>query len=161
MKPGKASGSPAKFTYTAPDKRPETGSVELRSVSKRGIGIANLEYTTEGDLKVDAQVGPEHITGVKCGGPVGTWNLAGTINAGGVTGNEHFTFTITEVGVPAAIQSTGDAQAPGAAANTADAGSATYTEAPDGTSGTLTVSFGGSVPVTIGKFCTNGVPPGG
>ena len=78
--PSSVSSSPAKFTYTAPDKKHETGSVELKSVSKRGIGTANLEYTTEGDLKIEGVVGTPgaNVTAVKCGGPVGAWDLAYT-----------------------------------------------------------------------------------
>jgi hypothetical protein len=152
---------PAKFTYVAPSKRPGTGSVTLKSVSKRGIGLANLEYTTEGDLKIDAAIGPAHLTTVKCGGPVGAWDLAETISQGPVSGSEHFTFTLPKGTLTAPMQAAGDAQAPGAPTDTGNAGTATYVESPDGTSGTLTISPGGSVPVTIGTFCTNGVPTGG
>ena len=79
VEPSTASGSPAKFTYTAPDKRPDTGSVMLRSVSRRGIGTANLEYTTESDYKIE---GDEpfggHMTATKCNGLAGTWNATFT-----------------------------------------------------------------------------------
>jgi hypothetical protein len=63
--PPKTSASPSKFTYVGPDKRPESGSVQLKATSRRGIGIAQLEYTTEGDLKIDATIGPAHLTAVK------------------------------------------------------------------------------------------------
>ena len=103
---------------------------------------------------------PQRVTGVKCGGPIGGWTLTETISVGPVTGNETFTFAIEEVGRPAAVQATGDARAPGGATDTSASGTATYTESADGTSGTLSV-FGGSVPVQVGTFCTNGVPTAG
>jgi hypothetical protein len=161
VEPARVSASPAKFTYTGPPRRPGTGSVELKSVSRRGIGIANLEYTTEGDLKIEAGIGPAVLKTVKCGGPVGAWDIAETISVGPVSGTEHFTFTLTQESLTGPVVAAGDAMAPGAATDTGNRGTATYVEAADGKSGTLTITPGGSVPVTIGLFCTNGVPPPG
>jgi hypothetical protein len=57
------------------------------------------------------------------------------------------------------IASTGEAHGPPGATDTQDAGVGKYTESADGKSGTLT-AFGSSVPVSVGRFCTNGTPDG-
>lgn len=163
VKPAQASGSPAKFTYTAPDKEPETGSVELKSVSKRGIAIANLEYTTEGDLKIEAplSVGLWTLSATKCGGPVGDWKIAGTAS-GIATGSESITVKLSKGSLSGPWHSTGKVSAPGAGTIPInESGNATYSRSRDGTSGTLTFEAGQSVPVTVGTFCKEGKPPGG
>jgi len=160
--PATATGSPSKFTYTAPDKKPGTGSVELRSVSKRGIGLADLEYTTEGDLKVDAVLSSLwHLTGVKCGGPAGTWDLTGTlVDAPGGFGNEHFIVTFPKDSLSGTWHTSSQVVAGPGSVSLDQSGVAHYTAAPDGTTGTLDFSQG-SVPVTTGTFCKNGSPVGG
>lgn len=160
VEPAKVSSSPAKFTYTAPDKSPEAGSVQLKSVSKRGIGIADLAYTTEGDLEIDAAVGQGHATAVKCGGPAGSWDLAYTVaTQGNVAG--HIAVTLAKDTLSGTWQAGGFAQAGGQSTTTGSGGTASYRAAPDGKSGTLTLTPGGDVPVTVGTFCQDGVAPGG
>lgn len=160
VEPAKVSSSPAKFTYTAPDKSPEAGSVQLKSVSKRGIGIADLAYTTEGDLKIDAAVGQGHATAVKCSGPAGSWDLAYTVaTQGNVAG--HIAVTLAKDTLSGTWQAGGFAQAGGQSTTTGSGGTASYRAAPDGKSGTLTLTPGGDVPVTVGTFCQDGVAPGG
>ena len=114
VEPAKVSSSPAKFTYTAPDKSPEAGSVQLKSVSKRGIGITDLAYTTEGDLEIDAAVGQGHATAVKCGGPAGSWDLAYTVaTQGNVAG--HIAVTLAKDTLSGTWQAGGFAQSGGRA----------------------------------------------
>lgn len=159
--PGSASGSPAKFIYTAPDKKPGTGSVELKSTSKRGIGLAHLKYTTEGDLKVDALFQDLwQLTAVKCGGPAGAWDITGTISDF-ASGSEQITFTLGRESLSGPWHSSGQITAAGVTRGINESGTATFKESPDGTSGTLTLAPSGSVPVTTGTFCTNGAPTGG
>ena len=112
--PSTSSGSPAKFTYTAPDKSPDTGSVTLKSVSRRGIGIAHLEYTTALDLKIDAVLSELwHLTGTKCGGPAGTWTITGSA-LDPVNGNETISVTLADGTLTGPWSSTGQVSAAGA-----------------------------------------------
>jgi len=158
--PTTASGSPAKFVYTAPDKAPDTGSLMLKSVSRRGIGIAHLEYTTAGDLKIDADLNELwHLTGTKCGGPAGAWAITGSARDP-ATGNETISVTLADGTLKGSWSSTGEVGGGGASVQIQESGAAQYTAAPDGTTGTLSFSSG-SVPVTSGKLCTNGSPTGG
>jgi len=158
--PAKASGSPAKFTYTAPDKAPDNGLVTLQSVSRRGIGVAHLDYTTAGDLQIDADLNELwHLTGTKCGGPAGAWTITGAAR-GLATGNETISITLADGTLRGPWTSTGEVGGGGASIEIHQSGLAEYTAAPDGTSGALSFSSE-SVPVTSGKFCTNGAPTGG
>jgi hypothetical protein len=156
VSPASASGAPAKFTYTAPDRRPESGSVELRSVSKRGIGTEHLEYTTAGDLKVEGDIGvpPAHISTVKCDGPAGAWTVAYTQPAANSVGK--ITFTLDESTLSGTWSASGTANGRASSNN----GTVTYAASPDGKSGTLTFSLLGPAPVTVGSFCKNGSPAG-
>ena len=162
VKKPSVSTSPATFTYTGPDKKPGTGSVELKSVSKRGIGFVTLEYTTEADLKIDADhMGLWRLTTVKCGGPVGAWNIKGVIYEGEEPfGNEQIVFSLPK-SLSSTWTSTGVVGGAGYTRPVNESGSVTYTEAKDGKSGTLNLAPGGSVPVTFGTFCKDGVPPPG
>ena len=158
--PATASGSPAKFTYTAPDKSPDTGSVTLESVSRRGIGIAHLEYTTALDLKIDADLsGLWHVTATKCGGPAGTWTITGSA-LDPASGNETISVELADRTFTGPWSSTGEVGGAGASVSIHETGIARYTAAPDGKSGTLALATS-SVPVTTGKFCANGAPTGG
>jgi hypothetical protein len=160
--PTAAAGTPAKFTYTAPDKSPDTGSVELRSVSKRGIGIANLEYTTEGDLMVDATFSEIwHLKGVKCAGPGGEWDLVGTlVDVPSGSGDELFIANLDPATRSGPWHTSGEVAAGIGSLPFNESGTARYTAGPDGGTGSL--DFGsGSVPVTSGTFCKDGQPIGG
>ena len=158
--PALTSVSPAKFTYTAPDQRPEAGSVTLRSVSRRGIGTTNLEYTTAADLKIDSS----GVTTVKCGGPEGNWVVLFEARLGGsggaVVGSATATFTLADGSLTGPYAFSGSAETGVGLGSFGETGTASYAAAADGTSGTLTFSERGSYPVTIGTYCTNGVATG-
>jgi hypothetical protein len=74
--------------------------------------------------------------------------------------DETITFTLAE-DLTGPASASGFAVGPGGGANTGNAAVATLVLSEDGLSGTLTISPGGSVPVTGGTFCKNGQPPGG
>jgi hypothetical protein len=75
VEPASSSASPAKFRYFAPARTPETGTVQLRSVSRRGIGTRELEYRTLSDYKIDSTVSNNTWTATKCGGAAGEWTV--------------------------------------------------------------------------------------
>jgi len=110
----------------------------------------------EYDLKIDGTAGtpPAHLTSLKCGGPVGTWDIAyeqpGAISAG------HISVTIAKDG-------SGTWQAAGTASgrDSGNGGTVALKMSGDGKSGTLTFSLLGSVAVTGGEFCAKGKAPGG
>jgi hypothetical protein len=133
----------------------------LKEVSQAAMNEIRKRVTCEGDLKIDASVGPAHLTAVKCGGPVGTWDLHLVADVAGSHVDETYPITLDE-NFTGPFGNTGTAVGPGGGVDILGAGTATY-RAPgrDSTSGTLTLSGRGSVPVTVGKFCENGQPPGG
>ena len=160
VEPATTSATPAKFNYTAPDKRPETGSVTLRSVSRRGIGIADLEYTTAADLKIASS----GVSAVKCGGPEGDWTVLFEARLGGsggaVVGSATATFTLAAGSLSGPYAFSGSAETGVGIGAFGETGTASYAASADGTSGTLTFSQRGSYPVTVGTYCTNGTPTG-
>jgi hypothetical protein len=110
-------------------------------------GVVPCEY----DLKIDGTAGtpPAHLTALKCGGPVGTWDVAYEQPAANSSGN--ITVTIGKGGA-------GTWQAAGTAGgrDSGNGGTVQLTMAPHGKSGTLTFSVLGSVAVTGGDFCAKG-----
>lgn len=76
--------SPATFTYHAPPERDKTGKVQLRTVSRRGIGEAEASFDTHGgyrlrltnEYEVTLQIGP----GASSSG-IGTDVLEGDLDA--------------------------------------------------------------------------------
>jgi len=159
--PATASGPNAKFTYAAPAKVPGTGSIRLTSVSRRGIGTANLEYTTAGnDLQATGANEIWTYSGTKCGAPTGDWEIKGVGVAETAGSTETVTFTLAEPSLAGTWTSTGTLVTPvgGRAINMS--GAAKYTEAPYRTSGTLTLEPD-TLSVTIGTFCKDGKPLGG
>lgn len=114
-------------------------------------GVVPCQY----DLKIDGTAGtpPAHVTALKCGGPVGTWDVAYEQPAAQSSG--HISVTIAKDG-------SGQWQATGTAGGkaTGNGGTVTLKMSADGKSGTLTFSLLGSVAVTGGEFCAKGAPGG-
>jgi hypothetical protein len=159
--PAKAASPAAKFVYTAPDKTPGTGSVTLTSVSRRGIGTANLEYTTEGnDLRAEGGNEIWSYSGTKCDGPVGDWTINGTGVAETAGSTETITFTLAEGSLSGTWNSTGTLVTPVGGSPINMSGAATYTASSDGRSGTLNLDPD-QLTVAVGTFCKDGNPVGG
>ncbi len=148
IQPGTSAETPANFTYTAPNRSPGRGDVTLKSVSRRGIGTEKLHYVAGQDLKIEAAIGPARFSALKCGGPVGAWELHVVADFGGVSSDETIGFTLSE-DLTGPVSAGGIAFGPPGQVGTSGSGRATY----DPVAKTLTISPGGSVPVTEGDFC--------
>jgi len=100
--------------------------------------------------------GGAHIKATKCGGPVGPWVITYGLTPAQADGT--ITFTL-----PKSLTARYKAQGlvAGGRVKSSSSGTAGYKASPDGKSGTLTFSNGGSVPVAVGSFCKNGNTPGG
>jgi len=123
-------------------------------VDARAVGSVNARVCPDEQGNVSAKITLNISEGTddpRAGGE--------TIDAGGIGGSETFTMTLAAGSLSGPISSSGVAPGPPGATGTQGAGSATYTESADGKSGTL-AAFGSSVPVSRGKFCTNGTPDG-
>lgn len=112
--PGSKVKAPAEFTYTASDKKDDSGTVRFESRSKRGVGILEVTFDTKAPAAYDFAGGggdwvasgstcdigkPFEISGMgltlHAGGgyPDGSYTLDGT--AGGATWNGSGTYTMT------------------------------------------------------------------
>jgi hypothetical protein len=72
--------TPATITYTAPDERNQTATIEVVSRSRRGIGFATIKVKTPGGYAIHdtwtVQNGEiQTIDGVSCESPYGPWHL--------------------------------------------------------------------------------------
>ena len=128
-------------------------------MSRHGIGVANLEYTTRGDLKIASS----GVTAVKCGGPEGAWSVRfeARFAGGAVAGSATATFTLPEGTLSGPYGLSGSAETGPGTGSFGESGTASYAASADGKSGTLTFSHRGSYPVTVGTYCANGTPTGG
>jgi hypothetical protein len=167
ISPSHATGAPVEFEYTAPPGNGRHVRLHFESVTQRGIAERFIELTTAGDFKaVTSSDSPGfRFSGVKCGGPGGTWTLRSDvtgnddpngvdltvdIDAGTLRGTVTGTRFLTEAGAPTQrfpITGTArfrpDAQLP-------QLELVLSTSAPGPT--TRWIDFG------IGDYCTNGEP---
>jgi hypothetical protein len=107
----------------------------------------------ENDFKINAVLeGLWTLTGVKCGGPEGKWEIDGVVTGGGISGKEHIVVSLEKGSLSGPWSSTGEVSAAGSTVAINESGTAKLTLSDDKKSGTLDFSPG-AVPVTVGSFC--------
>jgi hypothetical protein len=167
---GSPQDPPVSLTFKAGRDEGDKGTIELKQTGKRGIGKKTLEFTVGvADYKVKVVApGMGELTGLKCNGKEGAWELS--ITAQGSSGT--ITFTIPRGATGGDAHLVYDLNAGGGRAHWDTRGPVTFVEGPVKTlqfgtlRGTATVRAAGrtitspqelrslTVPLEAGKFCT-------
>ncbi|QEO08865.1 hypothetical protein [Protaetiibacter larvae] len=93
--------TPARVRYTGPSESDGTGSVHYRLVSRRGIGLLDLDYALADAWVLDQSWDGVRYTATKCGGLDGEWTVTrkGTPSGNGGSLSGTITFDLDPVGL--------------------------------------------------------------